>query len=63
MDVQDRLDEAELRSFLAALPFVHEFGISVVAYAPGEVTIELPFAERFFRTADAIPGLDGRYRR
>ena len=44
---QDGLDEAELRSFLAALPFIHEYGISVVAYAPGAVTIELPFAERF----------------
>jgi len=45
--VKDGLDEAELRSFLSALPFVHEFGISVVAYVPGAVTIELPFAERF----------------
>jgi acyl-coenzyme A thioesterase PaaI-like protein len=45
--VQDRYDEAELRSFLAALPFVREYGISVVASVPGAVTIELPFAERF----------------
>ncbi len=44
---QDRLDETELKSFLAALPFVREYAISVVSYAPGEVTIELPFAERF----------------
>jgi acyl-coenzyme A thioesterase PaaI-like protein len=45
--VQDRYDEAELRSFLAALPFVREFGISVLASVPGAVTIELPFADRF----------------
>jgi acyl-coenzyme A thioesterase PaaI-like protein len=46
-DVQDRLDEAEVRSLLAALPFVREYGIGVVAFSPGAVTIELPFAERF----------------
>ena len=44
---QDLLDETELKSFLSALPFVREYAISVVSYTPGEVTIELPFAERF----------------
>ena len=44
---EDRLDEAELKAFLAALPFVREYGISIVSYTPGAVTIELPFAERF----------------
>jgi acyl-coenzyme A thioesterase PaaI-like protein len=43
----DRLDDAEIRSFLLDLPFVREFSISVVELAPGAVTIELPFNERF----------------
>jgi acyl-coenzyme A thioesterase PaaI-like protein len=46
-DAQDRLDETDVRSFVAALAFVREFAISVVSVAPGQVTIELPFAERF----------------
>ena len=43
----DRLDEAKIRSFVFDLPFVREFAISVVELAPGTVTIELPFNERF----------------
>jgi acyl-coenzyme A thioesterase PaaI-like protein len=46
-DAQDRLDEAEVKSFLAALAFVREYAISVVSFAPGRVTIELPFDDRF----------------
>jgi acyl-coenzyme A thioesterase PaaI-like protein len=46
-DPLDRIDEAEVKSFLAALAFVREFGISVVSVAPGQVTIDLPFNERF----------------
>src|SRR5271168_435716 len=46
-DAQDRLDESDVKSFLAALPFIREYAISVVSYSPGEVTIELPFDERF----------------
>jgi acyl-coenzyme A thioesterase PaaI-like protein len=46
-DAQDRLDESEVRSFLTALAFVREHAISVVSVAPGRVTIELPFDERF----------------
>jgi acyl-coenzyme A thioesterase PaaI-like protein len=45
--VEDRLDEADVASFLAALPFVREYAISVLSVAPGQVTIELPFDERF----------------
>ena len=45
--VRDSLNEADVRSFLAALAFVREYAISVVSYSPGEVTIELPFDERF----------------
>src|SRR6202521_1464909 len=46
-DVQDRLDRTEIESFLRTLAFVREYGISVVSFAPGQVTIELPFQERF----------------
>lgn len=44
---QDHLDQAEIESFLAALAFVREYAIHVVSVAPGAVTIELPFDERF----------------
>src|SRR5690349_5263359 len=44
---EDRVDEAQVRSFLAALPFVGEYAIEVISVLPGEVTIELPFNERF----------------
>jgi acyl-coenzyme A thioesterase PaaI-like protein len=46
-DVQQHLGRAEIESFIAALAFVREYGIRVVAAGPGEVTIELPFDERF----------------
>jgi acyl-coenzyme A thioesterase PaaI-like protein len=44
---EDRVDEADVASFLSALPFVREYAISVVSAAPGQVTIDLPFDERF----------------
>jgi acyl-coenzyme A thioesterase PaaI-like protein len=44
---EDRLDEADVASFLSALPFVREYAISVVSVAPAQVTIELPYDERF----------------
>jgi acyl-coenzyme A thioesterase PaaI-like protein len=46
-DARQQLDRAEIESFLAALGFVREYAIEVVAVAPGAVTIALPFAERF----------------
>lgn len=46
-DVQDHMDRAEIESFVAALAFVREYGIRVVAAVPGRVAIELPFDERF----------------
>jgi acyl-coenzyme A thioesterase PaaI-like protein len=46
-DDQDRLDESDIRSFLTALPFVREFGIDIVLFAPGGIVIELPFVEKF----------------
>ena len=45
--VQDHLDESDVKSFLAALPFVREYAITVVSFSPGNVTIEPPFDERF----------------
>src|SRR3979411_3138253 len=45
--VQDPLDRVEIESFVAALAFVREYGIRVVAAGSGEVTMELPFDERF----------------
>ena len=47
MDGATPLDEAELRSFLSGLGFVREYAISITSVAPGAVTIELPFDERF----------------
>ena len=44
---EDRLDEADIRSFLAALPFVREYAIEVISVLTGAVTVELPFSERF----------------
>jgi acyl-coenzyme A thioesterase PaaI-like protein len=46
-DAQQHLDQAEIESFLALLPFVREYAVQVVSAAPGAVTIELPFNERF----------------
>lgn len=44
---EDRLSRAELESFFAALAFVREFGVEIVSFAPGQVTIDLPFDARF----------------
>jgi acyl-coenzyme A thioesterase PaaI-like protein len=44
---ESHLDRTEIESFLAALAFVREYAIRVTSVAPGEVTIELPFDERF----------------
>lgn len=41
------LNEGEFRSFLFGLPFVREYSISLMSFAPGMVTIDLPFDERF----------------
>jgi acyl-coenzyme A thioesterase PaaI-like protein len=46
-DARDRLDQAEIQSFIAAMAFVREYGIRFVSLAPGEVVIDLPFDERF----------------
>ncbi|WP_445492126.1 PaaI family thioesterase [Rhodopseudomonas sp. RCAM05734] len=54
-DDQDRLDESDIRSFLAALPFVREFGIDVASFALGAIDIELPFVERFSGPTGLFP--------
>jgi len=46
-DAQDRLTRAEIEAFAAALDFVREYAIRIVAIEPGQVTIELPFDARF----------------
>ena len=46
-DARDRLDQAEIESFIAAMPFVREYAMRFVSLAPGEVVIDLPFDERF----------------
>ena len=54
-DTEDRLDGSDVRSFLSDLAFVREYAISVVSVAPGQVTIEMPFAERFSGPATLFP--------
>ena len=44
---EDRVTEPDVVSFLSGLPFVREYAISIVSVMPGEVTIDLPFDERF----------------
>ena len=46
-DAQGGLDRTEIESFLASLGFIREYAIKVISVAPGAVTIELPFDERF----------------
>jgi len=52
---EDRLDEADVASFLSALPFVREYAVSVVSVAPGQVTVELPYDERFSGPSGQFP--------
>ena len=47
IDAQDRLSPAEVEAFVTALDIVREFAIRLVEVSPGEVTIELPFDNRF----------------
>ncbi|UZE48723.1 hypothetical protein ONR75_28880 [Rhodopseudomonas sp. P2A-2r] len=54
-DDQDRLDKSDIRSFLAALPFVREVGIDVASFALGAIDIELPFVERFSGPTGLFP--------
>ena len=49
------IEAVEIKAFAAALPFVREYGIDIVAVASGEVTIELPFEARFSGPVDQFP--------
>jgi acyl-coenzyme A thioesterase PaaI-like protein len=55
-DPKPHVDEAEVKSFVSALPFVQEFSITITSVAPGQVTIELPFDKKF-------SGLPANFRR
>ncbi len=44
---QARFDVVEMEGYLSRLAFIREYGIKVLALAPGAVTVELPFDERF----------------
>ena len=54
-DIEDLLDENDIRSFLSGLAFIREFSMTVAAVKPGCVTLELPFAERFSGPPDLFP--------
>jgi acyl-coenzyme A thioesterase PaaI-like protein len=53
--VQDCLDESEVRAFLSDLAFVREYGVTVLSVTPGSVTIDLPFDERFSGPTTVFP--------
>jgi acyl-coenzyme A thioesterase PaaI-like protein len=53
--VEPGYDAADLKTFLSSLAFAREFAIAIVSAAPGSVTIELPFAERFSGPAGLFP--------
>jgi acyl-coenzyme A thioesterase PaaI-like protein len=46
-ETQALLDVAGMESYLSQLAFIGEYRIKVVTVAPGEVTVELPFDDRF----------------
>jgi len=47
LEAQAPLDVVEMERFLSRLAFIREYGIKVVTVAPGAVTVELPFDDRF----------------
>ena len=54
-DTLEHLDRSEIEAFIGRLPFVREYAIRVAAAAPGEVTIELPFDDRFSGPSGQFP--------
>ena len=46
-DAQEYLGQAGIESFYEVLRFIREYAIRIVSAEPGQVTIELPFDERF----------------
>jgi len=51
----ESLSESDVRKFLHGLAFVREFAIDLVFLAPGAVTIDLPFSERFSGPPSLFP--------
>lgn len=49
------LSAADIKAFATALPFVREFSIDIVRADPGEVTVEMPFNERFSGPPSLFP--------
>lgn len=47
VETQAPLDVVGMESYLSRLAFMREYGIKVVTVAPGAVTVELPFDDRF----------------
>jgi acyl-coenzyme A thioesterase PaaI-like protein len=47
VETQAPLDVVGMESYLSRLAFIREYGIKVVTVAPGAVTVELPFDDRF----------------
>jgi len=54
-DALEHLDRNEIEAFIGRLPFVREYAIHVAAAALGEVTIELPFDDRFSGPSGQFP--------
>lgn len=40
---------------IMALPFIREFGMTITSFEEGEVTVEMPFAERFSTPPGLFP--------
>jgi acyl-coenzyme A thioesterase PaaI-like protein len=47
VETQAPLAVVGMESYLSRLAFIREYGIKVVTVAPGAVTVELPFDDRF----------------
>jgi acyl-coenzyme A thioesterase PaaI-like protein len=54
-ETKEPMDETALKSFLFGLAFVREYAITVFAFEPGAVTIDLPFKERFSGPPSVFP--------
>jgi acyl-coenzyme A thioesterase PaaI-like protein len=52
---KEHMDETAFRSFLFSLAFVREYAITVFAFEPGAVTIDLPYTERFSGPPSMFP--------
>ena len=53
--MSDSLDFADPRLFLPKQPFVQELGITIHSVVPGQVIVDMPFAERFSTPPSSFP--------